>query len=237
MARRPRIVIPGWVHHVTQRGNHQQNVFFSAHDRIVYLQLIEKYFPKWGLQLIGHNLMDNHIHLAVIPEKKYSLCNGVAQLHHDFALWQNIQHHRTGHLWQNRFYSCPVEEDRIWEVLGYIELNPVRARMVEHAWEWEWSSAQAHVTGLDTSGLLNMGFWQKAFTPTGWKEYLESMMQAEGSRAATIRNVTMRGLFLGSDATALRLEREMGIHLLPGKRGRRFQLRAVLPELPELGQI
>ncbi len=220
MSRRPRIVIPGWVHHVTQRGNHRQIVFHSDHDRIVYLSLLGEYFPKWGLQLIAYALMDNHIHLAVIPEREDSLSDGIGQLHHDFALWQNIQCDRNGHLWQNRFYSASLEEDRIGEVLAYIELNPVRARIVEHAWEWKWSSAQAHAAGCDPSGLLNMNFFKKQFCSGEWKDYLEKV-RADDSIYTHIRNTTMRGLFLGREATALLLEQKLGKKLLPRKRGRK----------------
>jgi len=67
---------------------------------------------------------------------------GSRRMHNDYSRWHNVQHGRHGHLWQSRFFSCPVEEDRVWGVLGYIELNPVRAHMVEHAWDWEWSSAR-----------------------------------------------------------------------------------------------
>jgi putative transposase len=164
--------------------------------------------------------MDNHVHLAVIPEREDSLSSGIGQLHHDFALWQNIQRQTNGHLWQSRFFSTPVEEERVWEVLAYIELNPVRARMVENAWDWTWSSAQAHITETDISGLLNMNFWQKQFIAEKWKEYLERI-KSEESIAKDIRNATMRGLFLGKKETALRLERELGKQLLPQKHGRR----------------
>jgi putative transposase len=219
MARRPRIVIPGWVHHVTQRGNHQQTVFFSEHDRVVYLRLLAEYFLTYEISLIGYNLMDNHVHHTLIPEKESSLADGIGQLHHDFARWQNIQCGRNGHLWQNRFFSCPVEEDRVWHVLAYVELNPVRARMVAKAWEWEWSSAQAHATGRDTSGLLDMGYWRRAFDGPRWQEFLEKMA-AEESVEAQIRRTTAGGYLLGSEATALRLERESGKQLLPRRRGR-----------------
>jgi putative transposase len=220
MTRRPRIVIPGWVHHVTQRGNHRQVVFFSDHDRSVYLELLSRYFTVYGVMLIGYCLMDNHVHLVVIPERESSLSEGVGQLHHDFALWQNIQCGRTGHLWQNRFYSCPVEGEHVWQVLGYVELNPARAHMVEHAWDWEWSSARAHATGNDLTGLLDLSYWRKTFNETGWKEYLEQMA-ADVVIQAQIRRATAKGYFLGNQAKALRLERELGIQLLPRKRGRK----------------
>jgi putative transposase len=168
--------------------------------------------------------MDNHVHLVAIPERESSLADGIGQLHHDFARWQNIQCGRNGHLWQNRFFSCPVEQDRIWHVLSYVELNPVRARVVEHAWEWEWSSAQAHVTGCDRSGLLDMNFWRMAFSKVEWKEYLEEMT-AQESIQAQVRRAVAKGYLLGSDATALRLEKELGRQVLPKRRGRKPQPR------------
>jgi putative transposase len=228
MTRRPRIVIPGWVHHVTQRGNHRQTVFFSAHDRAVYLSLLGEYFPTYEIRLIGYDLMDNHVHLVAIPERESSLADGIGQLHHDFALWQNIQRCRNGHLWQNRFFSCPVEQDRVWQVLSYVELNPVRAKIVERAWDWEWSSALAHVTGHDSSGLLDMSLWRRTFNEVKWREYLEEMT-AEQSLQAQVRWAVTRGCFLGSEVTALRLERELGKQLLPRRRGRKPRPRELGP--------
>ena len=220
MTRRPRIVIPGMLHHVTQRGNHQQRIFFADHDRIVYLNLLAKYFPKYEIRLIGFCLLTNHVHLAVIPEKESLFSEGIGQLHHDFSLWQNIQCQTSGHLWQNRFFSSPVEDDRVWQALSYVELNPVRARIVEHAWDWEWSSARAHVTGHDPSGLLDMQYWQKKFNPEEWKRYLEQEA-ANAAVAAQIRYATMKGYFWGSEEAARRLEQELGKQLVPRKRGRK----------------
>jgi len=164
--------------------------------------------------------MDNHVHHVVIPAREHSLAEGIGQLHHDFARWQNIQRNTSGHLWQNRFYSCPVEEDRVWGVLSYVELNPVRARMVENAWDWEWSSARAHVSGSDPSDLLDMNYWRRTFDEVTWKIYLEEMA-AEKSIPAGIRRATSMGRFLGSDETAKRLEGELGKRLLPRRRGRK----------------
>jgi putative transposase len=233
MPRRPRIIIPGWVHHVTQRGNYRQTVFFADQDRIVYLRMLAKYLHKWEIRLIGYCLMGNHIHLAVIPQSESSLSEGMAQVDHDFALWQNMQRNRTGHLWQNRFYSAPVEEAGIWEVLAYVELNPVRAGIVEHAWDWPWSSAHAHVTGNDPSGMLDMEFWSKAFSGEKWKDFLKQSRTNE-STIAKIRYATRMGYFLGSEETARKLENELGKLLLPNKRGRKAWSKT---EPSKLGEI
>ena len=164
--------------------------------------------------------MSNHVHLVVIPEQESSLSDGIGQLLHDFSRWQNIQRGTNGHLWQNRFYSSPVEKDRIWEVLDYAESNPVRAGMVKHAWEWKWASSQAHATGHDLRGALDMEFWRKTFTAEKWKHYLERKKEKE-SIEAKIRHATMKGHFLGSEETARRLEKELGKQILPRKRGRK----------------
>ena len=120
----------------------------------------------------------------------------------------------------NRFFSCPVEEDRVWQMLSYIELNPVRAGIRKHAWDWEWSSAKAHVTGLDPTGLLDMELWRRHFDGAGWRDYLQRMAE-ESTFATRIRKATTTGRFFGSEATARRLELEQGLTILPRKRGRK----------------
>jgi putative transposase len=220
MTRFSRIVLPGWAHHITQRGNHRQTVFFSDNDRLVYLRILAKYMESYEIVLIGYCLMGNHVHLVPMPGKESSFADGIGRLHHDFALWQNVQCGRSGHLWQNRFFSCPVEEDRIGDVVSYVESNPVRARLVERAWDWEWSSARAHVTGEDPAGLLDMNFWRKRFNPEDWKKNLEQAA-AQKSTNASIRRATATGRFLGSEATARQLEQQLGRPLLPRKKGRK----------------
>jgi putative transposase len=84
--------------------------------------------------------MSNHIHGIVIPPTGAALPSGVGTLHRDFSRLQNIRCGRTGHLWQNRFFSCPVQFDRVWDVLAYVELNPVRAHIVEKPAQYQWSS-------------------------------------------------------------------------------------------------
>jgi putative transposase len=220
MPRLLRIALPGWVYHVTQRGNHRQIVFFSDQDRHLYFSLLQKHFSRQELDLIGFCLMDNHSHLLVIPHHQNSLADGIGQLNRDFARWQNLQCNRTGHLWQNRFFSCPVEEEAVWEVLSYIELNRVRAGLVDKAWEWEWCSATAHVTGVDRSGLLDMHLWQKHFDGATWKQFLEDAL-ARKQILHRIRTATAVGRLFGSAEAAKRLEQQLGRLILPRKRGRK----------------
>lgn len=220
MARLSRVVVPGWLHHLTQRGNHRQAVFFEDRDRLVYLSLLSKCLSVHEIALIGYCLMENHVHLSVIPGSEQALAEGIGRMHRDFARWQNIQCNTCGHLWQNRFYSCPVEEDRIWGVLSYIELNPVRAGLVRKPWDWKWSSALAHVTGSDPLGILEMEFWRRHFSTAAWREYLEQVA-ADKVTAAQIRTATAAGRLLGSDSTARKLEKELNRPILAKRRGRK----------------
>jgi putative transposase len=220
MTRFLRIVVPGWVHHVTQRGNHRQTVFFSDQDRHTYLSLLQKYFSRYELGLIGFCLMDNHVHLLVIPHHQNSLADGVGQLHRDFARWQNIQCNRIGHLWQSRFFSCPVGDEAVWEVLSYVELNRVRAGLVDHAWDWDWCSSPAHVAGVDRTGLLDMHLWQKHFDGATWRQFLERAL-AQKTIQQRVRNATATGRLLGNVEVAKQLEQLLGRPILPRKKGRR----------------
>ena len=139
-----RIVVPGASHHVTQRGNNKQDVFFVDDDREVYLELLHQQAQRFGFWLEGYCLMTNHIHVVGVPMREDSLAKAVGRTHFLYSQYVNRMHGRSGHLWQNRFYSCPLDEFQALNALCYVELNPVRAGMVKKAWDYPWSSAAAH---------------------------------------------------------------------------------------------
>jgi putative transposase len=105
MPRVARIVVPGVPHHITQRGNNRQDVFFVDDDRRMYLGLLAKSAARYGLQVLGYCLMTNHFHLVAVPRAADSLAKALGRT--DFVYTQYIarRHRRSGHLWQNRFYS------------------------------------------------------------------------------------------------------------------------------------
>ncbi len=218
MPRLARIVIPGCPHHVTQRGNHRRPVFFVDSERDLYLSLQLKYFSLWHILCAGYGLMTNHTHRVLVPEHANSLARGVGRLHNDFSRLQHIKRDLTGHLWQNRFFSCPLDEDHFWKALRYVELNPVRAGLVKFAWEWPWSSALAHVTGIDESGLLDMDLWRRRFTCNQWKKYLEEGLQ-DITTNDVLRLATRTGRPLGSEDFILHLEALTGRRIRPRKPG------------------
>jgi putative transposase len=205
---------------VTQRGNRRQDIFFNDQDRRVYLQTLARFCGQHDVALEAYCLMTNHVHLIAVPHRNDSLAKALGQAHRNFARWHNVTHGHSGHLWQNRFYSCPLENQHWCEALLYVELNPVRAGVVSLARDWPWSSARAHLAGEDSTGMLELTAWRKQFTPDIWSEALKSGL-ASAELAARIREATRTGRPVGSPEYVSRLERAVGYSLRPMKRGRK----------------
>ena len=148
MPRRARVVFEGVVHHITQRGNYRQNVFEDDSDKSKYVEFIREYSEKYGMKIYAYCLMSNHVHFIAAPVKEDSLAMTFKYANMRYSSYFNKKNKRSGHLWQGRFYSCPLQFEHALEALRYVERNPVRARMVELPWEYEWSSAREHV-GFD----------------------------------------------------------------------------------------
>src|ERR1700733_12193734 len=144
MARFARVVAIDVAHHVTQRGNARQVILSSDHDRTTYLELLRRYCELHALALLGYCLMSNHVHLIAVPGAAEALAQTLKHAHGRYASYWNARNSSSGHVWQSRFYSCPLDETHLWRALRYVELNPVRASMVPEAAQWRWSSAAAH---------------------------------------------------------------------------------------------
>ena len=142
MPRIARIVAEGYPHHVIQRGNNKQVVFFDNEDRRFYLGLIKKYSRECESGVHAYCLMDNHIHMLITPRRNDSLAKTMQKLSLRFTQHINKKYKRTGRLWECRFYSSLVDrEEYLWAVCRYIERNPIRAKIVSKPSQYEWSSA------------------------------------------------------------------------------------------------
>lgn len=150
----------GVAHHITQRGTDHQRVFYSEADRKAYLQLLRIHSREAGLRVLSYCLMTNHIHLVATPESADSLAIALQRAHGRYAQYLNARRGRSGHLWQNRFFSCALEGTHLWSAIRYVEQNPVRAGLVEQPQNYKWSSAAANLGGSDRFGLLDREFWQ-----------------------------------------------------------------------------
>jgi putative transposase len=161
MARFPRVVIPDVAHHVTQRGNARQVILADDADRIAYLELLRPYSELYGLSLLGYCLMSNHVHRIAVPRASEALAQTLKHTHGRYASYWNARESSSGHVWQGRFYSCPLDDSHLWKALRYVDLNPVRAGMVAAAEQWPWSSAAAHCLPDAANAILAMDRWRQ----------------------------------------------------------------------------
>jgi putative transposase len=204
MPRIARVVAVGFPHHVTQRGNNRCQVFFDDDDRRFYLWTLAQYRRKYGVEVWGYCLMDNHMHALAVPQEADSLARCFAGTNLVYTQYVNRKQSRCGRLWQSRFFSCPVDKDEyLWPVLRYIDRNPVRAKVVKRAWEYPWSSARHHAKG-EADPLLNEPDWlAEELRRQKYHRYLRD--EAEET-AAEIRRVTASGRPLGGTAFRSLLE-------------------------------
>jgi putative transposase len=145
MPRSARIVIENVPHHVTQRGNRSQKVFFNDHDKRLYLNLLKEQSDKGLIDVWAYCLMDNHIHAILVPHDKDLFSPAIKEIHRRYTFMINKRQGWSGYLWQGRFGSFPMDEIHTYKALRYVERNPIRAGLVSKAEDYPWSSARAHV--------------------------------------------------------------------------------------------
>jgi len=220
MARIARVVVPGCWHHITQRGNRQQTVFFDDADRAMYFQFLARHASRNSLRVVGYCLMGNHVHLIAAPSTETGLAKTLGRTHVDYARWFNLKRGETGHVWQNRFFSCALDEAHQWEALRYVELNPVRAGLVRTAADWLWSSARAHAGGPDRTNLLDLTEWRRGWTVETWRDVMDHGV-ADAVMIERIREATRSGRPVVSDEFLKLLETARRRPLRPRKRGRK----------------
>jgi putative transposase len=218
VARLARVVAIDTPHHVTQRGNARQCIFESDADRLVYLDLLQRNCELHALSLVGYCLMSNHVHLIVIPRQAASLPLALKHTHGRFAAYFNTRHASSGHVWQGRYYSCPLDTPHLWAALRYTELNPVRAGMIAGPDDYRWSSAAAHCCSNHSDILLDIEPWRTDWQPATWREYLGATEASADADA--IRRSTHTGRPLGHPDFVTQLEKTLQRRLVPKKGGR-----------------
>jgi len=203
-------------HHITQRGNRRQRVFFSDADKSLYLRLLSEKSSEVGLRWLAYCLMDNHVHLVGIPKDKEDFACVLGETHRKYTTIVNIREKWRGHLWQGRYGSCPLDDFHLYAAIRYVERNPIRARLVEKAEDYPWSSARPHLLLCDdpllagTKGYLDFGDWRK---------YL-----AGGDEETFIKNLRLHGRTgrpLGTEEFLVKLETMTGRILRKQKVGRK----------------
>lgn len=216
MPRFARVVVPGFPHHIIQRGHRRQRVFFGEDDKKIYLRLLRTYGIKAGLSYWAYCLMDNHVHLIAVPEYLDSFRRGLGVAHWKYSLIINLREDWKGYLWQSRFLSYPLDNHYLRAAVRYVELNPVRAGTVIKAEDYAWSSARAHLLRKSDPLLSNCLLTQEI---GDWAGFLS--VEPLDSEVKLIRQHMTTGRPLGSSDFIEKLETLTGRTLKENRRGRK----------------
>ncbi len=217
MPRIARVTLPGYPHHVTQRGNNREDVFFDDKDRNFYKSTLKNYCDSCRVNILSYCLMSNHVHLLAVPLEENSLARCVGRTNLIYTQYVNRKYRRSGRLWQNRFYSSIVSDDiYLWSVMRYIEINPVKAGIVKDPLAYPWSSCRATVEGVEDE-LVKSSLW---FDASERADYGRFLVRQELAMDDKIRRATSTGRPLGSVEFIESLEKLLSRKLLVGERGR-----------------
>jgi putative transposase len=219
MPRVARVVCAGLPHHVTQRGNRRNPVFFDDGDRLAYLALLSDYSNRHAVEVLAYCLMTNHVHLVLRPATAEALRCALRPLHMRHTQRVNRRHDWKGHLWQGRYFSSPLDEDYLWAAIRYVELNPVRACLVDRAEEYPWSSASAHCGVTNDPVLTSDEAWRIRLAAIGdWSTWL--VAGGDDRSIDVLRRHADKGIPCGSTQFVEELERATGRALRARPQGR-----------------
>ena len=220
MARTARIVIAGLPHHVIKRGNRRQKVFFNDDDRIEYLRLLKAEADTSEIKVWAYCLMDNHVHLIVVPAKADSLARSIGLIHKRYTRKINFREKWRGYLWQGRFNSFVLDEKYLYTAVRYVERNPVRAKKVQKAEDYRWSSAYSRVAKGE-NGLLSSFLLTELIKD--WSSYVNVAQRQEEIRG--IRRHSGTGRPLGTKEFIQSWSEKLGIELETKKPGRKAKVK------------
>ena len=209
-------------HHVTQRGNRRQQVFFSADDRHTYLQYVQEACAQFGVSIWAWCLMTNHVHFVAVPEEENSLALCFGRAHTRYTRMINFRKKWRGYLWQGRFASSVMDDGHLYHGLRYVERNPVRARIVRVPWAYRWSSARFRMERCRKDPLVRTDDMPEK-TIEDWRTYLTEGEDPE--QVEMIRRETPVGRPLGDVAFIRLLERRLGLALFRRPPGRKRKKR------------
>jgi putative transposase len=224
MPRRSRVLLPGVPLHIIQRGNNRQACFAADDDYRFYLEWLGEHAAKTACQIHAYVLMTNHVHLLVSSLRSDGpglLMKGLGQR---YVQYFNRQYRRSGTLWEGRYRSCLIQQEAyLMACQRYIELNPVRAGMVDHPAEYRWSSYRANGQG-EPNALLkpHLLYWQLGHTdPERHSAYRELFRhELDPGVVDSIRQATQGNYALGSPQFAEQVAATLGRRVSRGKAGR-----------------
>lgn len=209
-----RVVLPGVPHHISQRGVRSMRVFFSDDGRTTYLRFLEEQGRRYGLSFLAWCLMTNHVHLIAVPSEVESLARGIGEAHRRYTRMVNSRKGVRGYLFQGRFFSCPLDERRLFAAVRYVLRNPVRAGVVEKPEEYIWSSARWHVGMIPSDPLV------KGPGPLAEIDDWEGFLTSDPEEIDVLREHTRTGRPYGGEMFVAAAERATGRVLRKRRPGR-----------------
>lgn len=224
MARLPRLTVPGYPHHVIQRGNNRQPIVVDDSDRQLLMALVFEHARAHQVAVHAWVLMDNHFHLLLTPVTAEGVPRMMQAVGRAYVRRFNNRHGRTGTLWEGRYKSTLVQTERyLLACMAYIELNPVRAGLVNDPREYPWSSHRHHI-GQQADRHLSPHpvYWALGNTPfareASYGELVRAGLAADQQRR--IVDATVHGWALGDDDFARHLQRQTERRVVRAARGR-----------------
>lgn len=214
MPRIARVVAVNYPHHVIQRGNRRQKVFFQGEDYKEYLALLQEYSKRFKLKALAYCLMPNHVHLIVTPKEQNSLTYAIAETHRNYTRYINFREKWRGYLWQGRFISYILDEVYLLAAVRYILLNPVKTGIVKKAWDYKWSSAKYYLN-KENDNLIEGKLLNDLIS--NWRDFLSVEVSQE--EAELIKTHEKTGRPLGSNNFIEKLEKLLNRELKRKKPG------------------
>ena len=224
MARLPRLTLPGYPHHVIQRGNNRQAIFASPADYQTLLDLLRINAERFGVAIHAWVLMTNHFHLLATPQTADALPQMMQAVGRSYVRYFNDAQGRTGTLWEGRYKSTLIQTDRyLLACMAYIDLNPVRAGLVAQAADYAWSS-HGHYIGRKTDKLITPHplYWELGNTPFAREAAYADLVRAGVSdqQRADLTQSALSGWALGEDDFVADLQKKTARRVAKGLAGR-----------------
>ena len=215
MPRMSRLIVPGFPHHVTQRGVRSMDIFPDDDARLAYLQFLSEEAGRSGVQFLSWCLMTNHVHFIAIPNDSSSLARAFGEAHRRYTRMRNFQEGVRGYLFQGRFGSCVLDEKHLVAAARYVERNPVKAGMVSHPGDYQWSSARFHL-GITETDMMIADRTMLGLV-SDWENLLSSENEEDSER---LRLSTRTGRPAGNNDFAEKVENLTGRDPRPRRPGR-----------------
>lgn len=236
MARLPRLTLPGYPHHVIQRGNNRQPIFAQAADYQTLLDLLLENAQKFGVAIHAYVLMSNHFHLLATPQSMDGLAPMMQAVGRRYVRYFNDAQQRSGTLWEGRYKSTLIQSERyLLACMAYIDLNPVRAGLVAQARDYPWSS-YGHYTGQRIDKLITPHalVWALGNTPfareAAYAEWVRSGISP--AQQAALTEAALGGWALGDADFVAELQKKTGRRVTKSTAGRPRSVPARVSQVP-----